>query len=160
MNVSAAVNNSNISISVWNYNNRTLNTSEFLTVLEQEQLLNASYANQLNLTINMSGMNITFNNTYDQTALMIDINASLNALYGAAAINVTNTSTNLVFYLIFAILAIVMAFIALVYNRTMLSLLAGALFVGLGILLYPLNLILMICCIGIGLYLWARIFIS
>jgi len=152
---------------VWQNDNRsTSNLTEaevlalfpldYLSALEQEQLLNASNAViNPNITVNM-----TINGTYNQTSLMEDINGSLTDTYNQAALQTETVSTNLIFLLIFAILSIVMAFLALTYQRTMLWILSGAMFVGLGILLIPMNLIIMICCIGIGFYLWARTFIS
>ena len=141
---------------VWEYKNRTLNTTEFLTILEQEQLLNAStMIVNPNITVNF-----TFNNTYNQTSLVSDINASIQDTYNVASVQATNVSTDLIFNVIFCLLAISLALIALIYQRTMLWIISGCLWIGLGFMLLPLNTIIFICCVGIGFYLWARVFMS
>jgi len=155
-NITNIMNSSNISADVWNYSNRSLTSAEFLTLIEQGQLFNAS-----NMIINPNvTVNMTFNNSYNQSSLMSDINNSLINTVNNATSTVSTTSTSIVFELIFAALAIVMAFIALYYDRTILKFIAGAIWVGLGLMLYPMSLIIMVCCLGIGLYLWTRVFMS
>jgi len=62
--------------------------------------------------------------------------------------------------ILFIVLSIAMAGIALAYNRTILWFISGAMFAGLGIFFINLNAIIGISCIGMGIYLWARIFRS
>ena len=192
------INASNITIdssliadAVWTNGNRTLNTTEFLTLIEQEQLTNASNtsliweysgrnasitnlpdnylnatqqeqlynASNINTTTNYYLDNATLNLTFDTTAIMSQVNASLVQTANMQAAQQEQISMDTIFYAAFVLIAIVMGIIALMYGRTILWLLSGALFVGLGILLLPMSLIVCLCCIGVGFYLWARIFV-
>jgi len=142
------VNSSEISADVWNYANRSLTTTEYLSIHEQEQLYNAS-----NPTFVING---SINASINESSLMAQINATLNNTVSSAAQNTTDNT----FVMIFTILSIVLAAIALRFDRTMLWIISGAMFEGLGFLFFPINIIIGICCVGVGLYLWIRIFRS
>lgn len=110
--------------------------SDYLSILEQQQLANASLAIAGNISINMTPITNYINSTMTTAE--------------------TNTTAN-VFLAIFAILSLIIGILALKFDRTMLWLISGLMFFGLGIMLLS-NMILGICIIAIGLYMWIRIF--
>lgn len=67
---------------------------------------------------------------------------------------------NLLFYAIMLALTLASSYLAFRERRTFLWLFSGILYIALGYLFITHSLILMFCCLGIGFYHWARVFIS
>lgn len=139
----------------------------------------------MNCTLYIEGINMTYNETTQnatETVLLPSFelpNGFYEWLINCSNLDISNISSTrtavvnvppitdteddaagLALPFVFLILGCASAIMGFMYDRAIIKLFSGTLFMGLGILLMPYSVIALGVCIAIGFYLWARVFMN